>query len=382
MTITPNNEKAFEQQLSIVKEALMERWGIELGQTDWLLHAKPLIGRKLQYNGGRPTEVKVWGETQPYPLQTTVQGLATEDARPNMTSIDQIFVKDCRVFILNRQYYGCIGLVKSVTEGGSVSVNIEVRTDIDISETRETFAASNKNTNLKWFPGWRMAQNIGVTSYILSRITGVLYIFDKDQKRNIGLGLRSNRGKGGEVPGFTRRIELGEGKNEWQYSTDLQLCLEQYIEQYPDLILNYLHDKLQSNEEKIQAEDIFPDSVNIHKELENVSKFIKALPCASVGMQECGLERLQKSEVQFIIESTEAFEIEKSSAEKTISPKMLFYGLHGTGRTEPDGKAKFGLWDRVVNCRSDCAVPLGWRGTIIGLIPESKGISQILSYEF
>ena len=33
---------------------------------------------------------------------------------------------------------------------------------------------------------------------------------------------------------------------------------------------------------------------------------------------------------------------------------------------------EFKLWDRVVNCRSDIACPLGWRGTVVGLVEESK----------
>ena len=49
VTVAPNNERGFEQQLNVVEDALLERWGIELGKTDWLIHAKPLIGRKLQY---------------------------------------------------------------------------------------------------------------------------------------------------------------------------------------------------------------------------------------------------------------------------------------------------------------------------------------------
>ena len=50
VTVAPNNEKGFDQQLGIVQDALLERWGIDIGETDWLIHAKPLIGRKLQYN--------------------------------------------------------------------------------------------------------------------------------------------------------------------------------------------------------------------------------------------------------------------------------------------------------------------------------------------
>ena len=123
---------------------------------------------------------------------------------------------------------------------------------------------------------------------------------------------------------------------------------------------------------QIRAEEIFPED-SINQELEGISKFIKGLPCSKVPMAECGSERLTKEETTFIAETVDAFVPEKSVVEKTISPKMLFYGLNGIGRSEPDGKATFAMWDRVINCRNDCAVPLGWRGTVIGVVPESRG---------
>ena len=81
----------------------MERWGIEIGRTDWLIHAKPLIGRKLQYTSGKPNDVCIWGEVQQYPYQTCVAGLKTEEDRPLLESIDEIFTPDVRVFVLNRK---------------------------------------------------------------------------------------------------------------------------------------------------------------------------------------------------------------------------------------------------------------------------------------
>ena len=99
----PNNERGFEQQLNVVEDALLERWGIEIGRTDWLIHAKPLIGRKLQYTSGKPNEVCIWGEVQQYPYQTCVAGLKTEEDRPLLESIDEIFTPDVRVFVLNRE---------------------------------------------------------------------------------------------------------------------------------------------------------------------------------------------------------------------------------------------------------------------------------------
>ena len=96
-------------------------------------------------------------------------------------------------------------------------------------------------------------------------------------------------------------------------------------------------------------------------------------------MQECGSKRLNKDEVDFIVKSVEKFEPTETFVEKSLSPKMLFFGLNGIGRTEPDGKVDFKLWDRVVNCRSDCACPLGWRGTVIGIVPETKGIISFIA---
>ena len=101
---------------------------------------------------GKPNEVCIWGEVQQYPYQTCVNGLKTEEERPNLESIDEIFTPDIRVFVLNRAFYGQIGTVKKgrgwffqkfqkffkvptrprkkVNEAGSVVLSIENVSDI------------------------------------------------------------------------------------------------------------------------------------------------------------------------------------------------------------------------------------------------------------
>ena len=82
-----------------------------------------------------------------------------------------------------------------------------------------------------------MANQVGITSYILSRVTGCLYLFGpgEKEKRNIGLNLRSNRGKGKEAVGFTKRTE-GE-RSEWLYSEALEADLLSYGQVSADLLL-------------------------------------------------------------------------------------------------------------------------------------------------
>merc|ERR1712131_525330 len=224
----------------------------------------------------------------------------------------------------------------------------------------------------KWLQGWKMANNLGLTSYILSRMTGTLYLHgpgDKE-KRNIGLGLRSNRGKGKESSGYTKRVD-GD-KSEWFYSSKLQDDVEIYMDEFPE-VFEYLYDQLSGSEDDLHlaAADIWPED-EVRQNVDRLSKFLKELPCSKAPMQECGSKRLNKDEVDFIVKFFDIFEPTDSFVEKSLSPKMLFFGLNGIGRTEPDGKVDFKLWDRVVNCRSDCACPLGWRGTVIGIVPETK----------
>ena len=120
---------------------------------------------------GKPNEVCIWGEVQQYPLQTCVKNLKTEEDRKALTSISEIFVPDCQVFVLNRQYYGQIGSVKRVTEGGSILLNIKNQTDVI------KFNYDSECAETKWLQGWKIANYCGITSYLLSRLTGTLYLF-------------------------------------------------------------------------------------------------------------------------------------------------------------------------------------------------------------
>ena len=96
--------------------------------------------------------------------------MKTEEDRKSNLTIDEIFEKDCHVFILNKAHYGQIGSVVKVTEGGSILVNIKNETDI----LKISYDAAKSQT--KWLQGWKMANHLGLTSYILSRMTGTLYL--------------------------------------------------------------------------------------------------------------------------------------------------------------------------------------------------------------
>ena len=108
-----------------------------------------------------------------------MKNLKTEEDRKSNLTIDEIFEKDCHVFILNKAYYGQIGSVVKVTEGGSILVNIKNETDI----LKISYDAAKSQT--KWLQGWKMANNLGLTSYILSRMTGTLYLHGPGKNNSV-----------------------------------------------------------------------------------------------------------------------------------------------------------------------------------------------------
>ena len=73
----------------------------------------------------------------------------------------------------------------------------------------------------RYMPGYVAAQELGVSSHLVSRITGSIYVSrhnderNTDSKINIGLNLKfSKRNK--EIPGFTRKSI--HNSREWEYS--------------------------------------------------------------------------------------------------------------------------------------------------------------------
>ena len=113
-------------------------------------------------------------------MQTCVKNLKTEEDRVVLNSIEDLFTIDCQVFVLNRQFYGQIGSVKRVTEGGSILLNIKNQTDII------QFDQDNKSETFKWVVGWKLANYCGISSYLLSRLTGTLFLHGPGKARTMG----------------------------------------------------------------------------------------------------------------------------------------------------------------------------------------------------
>ena len=99
-----------------------------------------------------------------------------------------------------------------------------------------------KQMKNQYFPGYRAAQKLGISSHLVSRITGTLYIQKSPKeaeaeyasKVNVGLNLKNNK-RNEEVCGFTRKNK----DNNWEYSSKALDALRLYMSLFPE-VFEYL----------------------------------------------------------------------------------------------------------------------------------------------
>lgn len=227
--------------------------------------------------------------------------------------------------------------------------------------------------SIKYNPGYVLAGRLGVSGYLVSRFTGSIFIGrgsrrnpHGDHKANVGLNLKFNK-KNEEVPGYTKKVG-----NEWMYSSAAEQLLAEYIERAPELF-SYIAKN--SQEDVFYEDDIWPgENENGAEKVQEIITWLKGHPVSTLSRSSCDLHILDAAIVEKIEEEVEKCKQRKSNKKVrvTVKPHLLYRPLEQQHGVIPDRDAEFRLFDRVVNVRESFSVPVGLRGTVIGI----KGASR------
>jgi 5'-3' exoribonuclease 1 len=130
-------------------------------------------------------------------------------------------------------------------------------------------------------PGYAGAKRLGISTHLISRITGTIYLLlspteeeknlDKPRrpkKVNVGLSLKFNKSKE-EIPGWSKKMDSG-----WLYSTNAIKVLERYINEFPDFF-DFLSQHSGSDDftdTQVFGEDGTERAYQLHE-------FVQTLPC-------------------------------------------------------------------------------------------------------
>ncbi|RMC02142.1 hypothetical protein DUI87_21308 [Hirundo rustica rustica] len=334
-----------------ISEQYQRRKGIIIHETSVVVYAQLLTGNRYQLNqNGEVYLEKQWSkQVLPFVYQTVVKDIKAFDSRfSNIKTLDDLFPPGSTAFMLGSPYYGCMGEVHDshdvIPEG-----RIRVVFNIPCEPQLETLIQNQHKYSVKYNPAYILASRLGVSGYLVSRFTGSIFIGrgskknpHGDHKANVGLNLKFNK-KNEEVPGYTKKVG-----NEWMYSSAVEQLLAEYLERVPELF-NYVAKN--SQEDICYEDDIWPgEDENGAEKVQEIVAWLKAHPVSALSRSSCDLQILDAAIVEKIEE-----EIEKCKP------------LEQQKGVVPDRDAEYRLFDRVVNVRENFSVPVGLRGTIIGI---------------
>ncbi|XP_049723723.1 5'-3' exoribonuclease 1 isoform X2 [Elephas maximus indicus] len=353
-----------------ISEHYLRRKGIIINETSAVIYAQLLTGRKYQINqNGEVRLEKQWSkQVLPFVYQTIVKDIRAFDSRfSNIKTLDDLFPPRSVVFMLGTPYYGCTGEVQDsrdvITEG-----RIRVVFSIPCEPNLDALIQNQHKYSVKYNPGYVLASRLGVSGYLVSRFTGSIFIGrgsrrnpHGDHKANVGLNLKFNK-KNEEVPGYTKKVG-----SEWMYSSAAEQLLAEYLERAPELF-SYIAKN--SQEDVFYEDDIWPgENENGAEKVQEIITWLKGHPVSTLSRSSCDLQILDAAIVEKIEEEVEKCKQRKNNKKVrvTVKPHLLYRPLEQQHGVIPDRDAEFRLFDRVVNVRENFSVPVGLRGTIIGI---------------
>nr|XP_018918254.1 PREDICTED: 5'-3' exoribonuclease 1 [Bemisia tabaci] len=369
--MTKSDLEAMQLCVSTVETRYKNKKGINVGETSILLMAHKLIGQKRVFMKNTMVsferEFAVHGSYFVHQAVVTDIG-SSEYMLTHLKPLDEVFKPDSDCFMLGHPHYGSIGKVVEVSKTGRVRIEVRVMGEPNF----EIPLRNSVNVLNAYMKPHQAASRLGISPHLLSRITGTIFAtkpsseeddgsLRKEIKVNIGLNLKFTK-KLEVVPGYVRRTEQG-----WVYSTKTVDLIISYMRKYPTI---FEHINKCNENDVYKATDLFPHSPDPNLELDALSKWLKSEPFYSIPRVSCATELLEEVIVQDVYVAVNQFyesQRRKKSVTLEVKPFLLYQPVEKLDVKLPDPSTVFYLFDRVICVRESFSVPLGLKGTVVGI---------------
>lgn len=368
--LSDKEQKDWLKDVQGITDHFMRRKGIVVNETEVLVYGQLLTGRKFVPKANGVVELeKQWAkQVLPFAYQTVVKEItAAHSSLTNFMSLDDLFPPSTTVFMVGNPYYGAMGEVQDssdVIKDGRVRVIFNLPHEPQL----ETLIHNQHKYCVKYNPAYILASRLGITGFLVSRFSGSIFIGRGskknpcgEQKANIGLNLKFNK-KNEEVPGYTKKTE-----KEWLYSAAVEELLAEYLDRFSEVFNTVSRN---AHDDMFYEDDVWPgEDQNGAEKVAEITAWLKSHPVSSMNRASCDLQVLDSAIVEKIEEAVEKTKVKKSNRKVrvTVKPHLLFRSLEQQQGVVPDLDAEYRLFDRVVNVREGYTVPLGLRGTVIGI---------------
>lgn len=215
---------------------------------------------------------------------------------------------------------------------------------------------------------FEVCRQLNINNRALGRLTGSMWVvmgprrekMENVAKHNIGLQLKYPR-QNEERAGYCCR-----SGNQWFYSTLALEVMREYCDRFPNVVEFFGS----SNEfsEFVFEEDIYPDTVG-QGDMEVLASWVRQQPHMKVERVVCGSKTVCRETVELLLTSIEDL---RALPVKDVKLQVKPHLLIKPNVTLPDvyrSRRPVRLFDRVIVVRTLYMVPVGIKGTVIGVHP-------------
>ncbi|XP_017029201.1 5'-3' exoribonuclease 1 isoform X2 [Drosophila kikkawai] len=368
--IAQNDGRRFDSECKSLQEHFTTRMGIKFHNYQVLVYVRTYAGSSLDFGPkGTLFMQDSWSSSVTgYPAQGVVAELTvSEGLRQKFHNVEELFPVGSPVFFIGNPYYGSEGTVLDPSLAyscGRIKVNIRVRPEPELRAARQMQEERDRDyTN-----SYEVAQQLNINNRALGRLTGTVWVvlgprrekMENVAKHNVGLQLKFPR-QNEERAGYCCRVG-----NTWLYSSTAIELMREYCQTFPELVAFFGHNN--DRGEFVYEQDIFPNAVGQHL-VENVANWVRQQPHAKVERIACGSKTVCRETVELLLTAVDEL---RSLPVKDVTLQVKPHLLIKPNVTLPDvyrSRRPVRLFDRVIIVRTIYMVPVGIKGTVIGIHP-------------
>ncbi|OSC96896.1 hypothetical protein PYCCODRAFT_1378244 [Trametes coccinea BRFM310] len=366
---TPQGLGLWKTKAEKVERYYSKRCGVITGNIDVLVHVRPLKGLKRLDNGAFVKDYEGAEKEVEQAVQMAVSEVFSEDPRymeREPPPLSEEFPEGSKVFFLGEHAYGVAAQVSGTTDDALSVILVFFPTE-KTENDRFKNVVVNRLQN-KYYPSFRVAEMLGISSKALSKVTSSFMVVGSDgNKNNLGLSLKFEA-KGLKVIEYSRK----DGRY-WEFSEKAIELIREYQAKYPEVF--QVLDR--SGDAMVKASDVFSDAPNPDAKAKEVKTWLNTKGVRDFEPVSLFCDQLGKATVKEIEALADSITASKST---TAIKKAIVKGIPRQAVLKPSHAVyrlqnqHFALGDRVIMVQDSGSVPLSFKGVVVGMNAKSMDV--------
>ncbi|KAI0707261.1 exonuclease II [Earliella scabrosa] len=366
---TPQGLSLWKSKAEQIERYYSKRCGVITGNIEVLLHVRPLKGLKRLDTGAFVKDYEGPAKEVEQAVQMAVSAVSSEDPRfleKEAPPLSEEFPEGSKVFFLGEHAYGVAAQVSATAED-SLSVVLAFFPSEKTENDKFKAVVANRLQN-KYFPSFKVADMLGLSTKALSKITASFMVLASDgNKNNLGLSLKFEA-KGLKVIEYSRKNDRF-----WEFSEKAIQLIHDYKSTYPE-VFRVLD---RSGDAMVKATDIFRDEANADAKVKEIKAWLNSKGVRDFEPVTLFCDQLGKptvKEIEALADNLTANKQPggfKKAIVKGIPRQAVLKPSHAVYRLQ---NQHFALGDRVTMVQDSGGVPLSFKGVVIGMNAKSMDV--------